>query len=105
MPVPVAGDHATIATMPRLRAADVRAYLARDWARARDLKRAYWRDRLDRGGLGEAIRVTELMRGSSTDARRDDDLETHRRVAQALARTTPRPPGATRGAARARRVR
>jgi hypothetical protein len=65
----------------------LRAYLARDWARVRENKRAYWRNRLDRGGLAEAIRVTELLRSTATDQEREEDLQTHQRVAEALAKT------------------
>ena len=85
-----------LSAMPGLDAAAVRAYLARDWARVRDNKRAYWRDRLDRGGLAEAVRVTELLRGRATDQDREEDLETHQRVAQALATTRRRRPAASR---------
>lgn len=74
--------------------ASVRAYLARDWDGAREAKRAYWRERLERGGLAEALRVTEQLRAwmQSIDPHwpskedREEDLETHRRVAETLAR-------------------
>ena len=88
--------------------ASVRAYLARDWDAARERKRTYWSDRLVRGGLAEALRVTEQLRAwmksldpdwpSKED--REEDLETHRRVAAALARTAP--PVATTTPVRAR---
>ena len=78
--------------------ASVRAYLQRDWEGARDRKRAYWRERLEAGGLREALRVTEelaawmmTVNGSwPTEAQRDEDLATHQRVAEALAKV-PRP--------------
>lgn len=82
--------------------AAVRAYLARDWSAARERKRAYWRDRLQRGGLGEALAITEQLRVGSTEQDREADLETHRRVAEALARTPRRSAETGR---RARRVR
>ena len=74
--------------------ASIRAYVARDWRGQRERKRAYWRDRLMRGGLRESIRVTEQLREwmMSVDAtwpsqaQRDEDLATHRRVAAALAK-------------------
>ena len=92
--------------MAKLAAADVRAYMSRDWARVRDLKRAYWRDRLDRGGLVEAIRITEMLREPATDEARDEDLQTHQRVAEALAKTKARTRAATRSrGTRARRIR
>jgi hypothetical protein len=95
--------------------ASVRAYVARDWRRLRARKRAYWRARLERGGLAEALSITEQMRtwlherdaAWPTEQEREEDLETHRRVAAALARTAPasgrRAEAAPRG--RARRVR
>ena len=62
----------------------IRAYAARDWARVRENKRAYWRARLDRGGLAEAVRVTELLRDTTapSETSREEDLETHKRVAE-----------------------
>jgi hypothetical protein len=90
----------------------VRGYLARDWGAARDGKRRYWQARMRRLGLAEALRVTEQLRAWTarnnpswpTPEQREEDLETHRRVAQALAATarpvTRRSPGA-----RTRRVR
>jgi hypothetical protein len=89
----------------RLSADDLRAYLARDWDRLRDLKRAYWRDRLDRGGLVEAIRITELLRKPVTDKARDEDLQTHQRVAEALAKTAARTSQTRARNSRARGVR
>ncbi|MBL0219136.1 MAG: hypothetical protein IPQ07_35355 [Myxococcales bacterium] len=70
--------------------ASVRAYLARDWAQVRARKRAYWRARLERGGLVEALAITEQLRVGSTEQHREEDLETHRRVAKALACTAPK---------------
>jgi hypothetical protein len=99
---------------PAALAASARAYVARDWQRARDLKRTYWRARLDRGGLTEALAITDQLRRElkqrvptwPSEREREEDLETHRRVAAALART-PRPPAqpAARPRRRARRIR
>jgi hypothetical protein len=95
--------------------ASVRAYVDRDWRLLRARKRAYWRKRLESGGLAEALSITEQMRtwvrerdaAWPTEQEREEDLETHRRVAAALARTVPasgcREEAAVRG--RARRVR
>jgi hypothetical protein len=95
--------------------AAARAYVDRDWRRLRAHKRTYWRARLERGGLVEACSITEQlrawMRGRDaawpTEQEREEDLETHRRVAAALARTAPARPRREAAAARgrARRVR
>jgi hypothetical protein len=91
--------------MPRLDASSVRAYLARDWAAVRRRKREYWRERLDRGGLAEALRVSALLYEPASDEDREEDLQTHQRVAEALAKTAPRRRTATPRARRIRRVR
>ena len=97
---PGRGGHALVASVAReIDPASVRAYMARDWARLRESKRNYWRERLDRGGLAEALRVTEQLRewmrerhpSWPTPQDRDEDFESHKRVAEALARTAPRP--------------
>jgi hypothetical protein len=96
----------------KLDAKSVRAYMARDWRALRDAKRQYWRDRLDQRGLAEALRVSDLLRTQATSEhpawptveQRDEDLETHQRVAQAL-RATEKTPRRTISRARARRVR
>ncbi|MFN0249218.1 MAG: hypothetical protein ACKV2T_20205 [Kofleriaceae bacterium] len=75
--------------------AHVREFMKRDWGLLRVLKRQYWRERLDRGGLAEALRVTEQMRqlclslnpAWPSEQERNDDLETHQRVAKALLKT------------------
>jgi hypothetical protein len=82
--------------------AAVRAYLARDWSAIRAAKRSYWRARLDRGGLAEAARVSEQLRVQAqrdnptwpTEQDREEDLESHQRVAQALRSTAARKPPA-----------
>jgi hypothetical protein len=95
--------------------ASIRAYVARDWGLLRARKRAYWRARLDPGGLVEALAITEHLvprygtRPPSwpTEQEREEDLETHRRVAAALTRTScPQPrDDAPRRKRRTRRVR
>jgi hypothetical protein len=95
--------------------ASVRAYAARDWRQLRARKRAYWRARLERGGLAEALSITEQLRAWlhereaawPTEQEREEDLETHRQVAAALARTAPASANGEGAAARrrARRVR
>lgn len=90
-----------------LDAKSVRAYVGRDRRALRDAKRQYWRDRLDERGLAEALRVTGLLRAQATSEpteQRDEDLETHQRVAQAL-HATANKPRRTCTRARARRVR
>lgn len=81
--------------MPRpISASSIRTFLGRDWSGARDRKRAYWSERLERGSLAEALRVTDELRAWMQDRdptwpskeARDEDLETHRRVAATLAR-------------------
>jgi len=97
-----------MARADRIDGATVRAYLNRDWKAMREAKREYWRARLDRYGLTESLRVSSLHR-VPTEQERDEDLETHTRVAKALRRTAIEnaPPDATRPAAarRARRPR
>jgi hypothetical protein len=41
---------------------DIRAYLARDWAAARDAKDAYWAERIERLGPAEGLRIGEELR-------------------------------------------
>jgi len=77
--------------------ASVRAYVDRDHDAARAGKRAYWRGLLERDGLRAAVAVTDQLRqwmkqtnpSWPTEQDREEDLETHRRVAQALALTAP----------------
>jgi hypothetical protein len=68
--------------------------MARDWAAARGSKREYWRDRIERGGLRDVLRLTDQLRGWMkridpewpTAREREEDLQTHQRVAEALAK-------------------
>ncbi len=72
--------------------------MQRDWARVERAKHEHWAARRRRGGLAEAARVMSALRahaelldpGYPDTTERDADLETHRRVAAALARC-PRP--------------
>lgn len=75
--------------------ASVRAYVDRDWRLLRAHKRAYWRAQLERGGLAEALSIADQLRIElqernptwPSEHEREEDLDTHRRVAAALART------------------
>jgi hypothetical protein len=77
---------------------EVQAFLDRDWAGIERAKRTHWSARRRAGGLAEATRVMSGLRAHAsrlrpdypTPADREADLETHRRVAAALARC-PRP--------------
>jgi len=87
--------------------------MARDWGAVREAKRRYWRDRLERGGLAEALRVSEQLRVHAasenpawpTEQDREKDIETHQRVAQALASTAPSKRRSASARARTPRVR
>lgn len=97
----------------KIDAASIRAYVARDWMGARQAKQAYWRERLARGGLREALRITADLRDSMmqlvpdwpTERDREEDLETHRRVTQTLKKASVSQTRATSLRARTRRVR
>jgi hypothetical protein len=98
--------------MPRaIDPASLRAYMARDWRRARLGKRAYWRARLATGGLAAAIAISDQLRTGlqkhdaswPSEHDREEDLETHRRVAAALARTATAAPRPARRRAAPRR--
>src|SRR5262245_32316771 len=91
-------------------AASVRAYLARDWAafeRANDAHRASQRRR---HGPGAGLQVSEQLRaqacaihpGWPSAADREEDLQTHARVAALLARASTASAHATRPTARRR---
>jgi hypothetical protein len=85
-------------TRPLDRAA-ILAYRDRAWDRLRDAKGAYWRATLARGGMAESERVLESLRRQvqaldpswPTQSQREEDLQTHQRVARALARTAQTP--------------
>jgi len=77
--------------------ASLRARIQCDFARLRESKRDQWRARIERGGAAEALRISEELRNWMsardpswpTQQERDEDFETHVRVAEALARTAP----------------
>lgn len=75
----------------------IRAFMARDWQRARDAKDAYWAARIRRLGPVEGIRIAdELRRQALTQhpdwpdaASRREDLRRHVRMTELLARVAP----------------
>lgn len=70
-----------------LSAADVRAYLDRDWEAAREQKRAYWRDRSKRASLADLLALSEDLLVGPTEQSREADLEAHIRLAALFAKT------------------
>ena len=77
--------------------ADVEAFLARDWDRVARAKEEYWAKRKRRLGLVEVLRVMSDLRDHAralrpdwpTPEERAKDLQTHERVAEALAKVSP----------------
>jgi hypothetical protein len=75
--------------------AHVRAFLERDWALVQRAKDEHRRRRHAEGGAAEALRTVEALwqharaldPGWPSAADREEDLETHRRVSEALQRT------------------
>ena len=72
----------------------IRAFMARDWQRARDAKDAYWAERIQRLGPLEALRIADELRrqallqhpGWPHAADRRDDLRHHVRMTELFAR-------------------
>ena len=72
----------------------IRAFMARDWQRARDAKDAYWAERVGRLGPIEAMRIAEELRRQARlqhpewpdAASRRDDLRHHVRMTELFAR-------------------
>ena len=72
----------------------IRAFMARDWQRARDAKDAYWAERVARLGLIEAMRIADELRRQAVQqhpdwpdaASRRDDLRHHERMTELFAR-------------------
>ncbi len=68
----------------------IRAFMARDWQRARDAKDAYWAERVGRLGPVEAMRIAEELRRQARlqhpawpdAASRRDDLRHHARLTE-----------------------
>ncbi|MHB0971044.1 MAG: hypothetical protein ACYC7A_05820 [Thermoanaerobaculia bacterium] len=71
---------------------DIRAYVARDWTIAENLKLEYWSSRKRTMTPTEAIAISEELRRYVESVRpdfpseesRNADLEVHRRVSEAL---------------------
>lgn len=71
---------------------DIRAYLARDWTSAEELKREYWSAQKRTLTPTEAIAISEELRRHVQSVRPDfpgeedraADLEVHRRVSEEL---------------------
>ncbi len=74
-----------------------RAFVGRDWASVSEAKSRYWRERKLHLGAGEGLRAADELRRQvlarfptwPSEEDRDSDLETHRRVADALRRASP----------------
>lgn len=72
----------------------IRAFMARDWQRARDAKDAYWAERIRRLGPVEGIRIADELRRQALlqhpdwpdAASRRDDLSHHVRISELFAR-------------------
>ena len=72
----------------------IRAFMARDWQRARDFKDAYWAERIERLGPLEGLRIADELRQQAIlenpdwpDAKsRREDLGSHIRLADLFAR-------------------
>ena len=72
----------------------IRAFMARDWQRARDAKDAYWAERIRRLGPVEGIRIADELRRQALlqhpdwpdAASRRDDLSNHVRTSELFAR-------------------
>lgn len=73
---------------------DIRAYMDRDWAQARDNKDAYWAERIARLGPAEGLRIADELRQQalllnpawpSEDDRRED-YRSHVRLRELLDR-------------------
>ena len=72
----------------------IRAFMTRDWQRARDAKDAYWAERIQRLGPLEALRIADELRRQALlqhpdwpdAASRRDDLRHHVRMTELFAR-------------------
>ena len=72
----------------------IRAFMARDWQRARDAKDAYWAARIRRLGPVEGIRIADELRRQAllqhpdwpSAASRREDLRHHARMTELLTR-------------------
>lgn len=81
-------------TMGSMLTHGIRAFLTRDWQRARDAKDAYWAERVQRLGPLEALRISDELRRQALlqhpdwpdAASRRDDLRHHVRMTELFAR-------------------
>ncbi len=72
----------------------IRAFMTRDWQRARDAKDAYWAERVGRLGPAEALRIADELRRQALlqhpdwpdAASRREDLRHHARMTELFAR-------------------
>jgi hypothetical protein len=77
---------------------DLRLFASFDWAAAERNKELYWRDWKRKHGPAAGIRIADELRkqvlaqkpGWPSDEERREDLATHLRVLEALARVPPR---------------
>ncbi len=77
-----------------MRPADLKAYVDRDWRRARELKDRYWATRKHTLKPEEALGIADILRRQvlsvrpswPTEAGREADLESHAHVAECLRR-------------------
>jgi hypothetical protein len=75
---------------------EIRSYVSRDWAAARDSKDAFWATRIARLGPIEGLRIADELRRQvvrqnsnwPTDEERDDDLAFHTRLSELLRRAS-----------------
>ena len=76
---------------------EAREFVGRDWASVSEAKSRSWRERKLDLGVGEGLRAADELRKQllarlptwPTEQDRQSDLETHRRVADALHRASP----------------
>lgn len=73
---------------------DIRSYVSREWAAARESKDAFWAKRIDELGPTEGLRIADELRrqvirqrpGWPTDEDRREDLLAHARLSELLRR-------------------
>jgi hypothetical protein len=73
---------------------DIRSYVSRDWAAARESKDSFWATRIARLGPIEGLRIADELRrqvvrlnpGWPDDEERHDDLAAHKRLSELLGR-------------------
>jgi hypothetical protein len=75
---------------------EIRSYVSRDWAAARESKDAFWAKRIARLGPIEGLRIADELRrqvvgqnpGWPTDEERHNDLAAHMRLSELLERAS-----------------